>query len=261
VATPAQCAASRANSLHSTGPVTGEGKQASSQNAITFGLFTQNDYVRPGEEDEYARFCDAFRRDFNPEGAAEETLATLIVSASWRIRRCALVEAGLAPESDLDPMQNDSCSGLQNSVDRARSRAFNLFHRAMADLRRLQTDKRIRFELLHDSEGNTPDLTDYRAVTRTLCDHATQILRAKKIHGLDSMKELLDHIAPPPSIQAHQDLSSRFAGNEKHHGSSGSFCNGALVVPRNAPCPCDSGEKYKRCCGKNAPPILHKAAA
>ena len=156
MATPAQSAASRANSLQSTGAVTEEGRQASSKNAITFGLFTQNEYVRPGEEDEYARFCDAFRRDLNPEGAAEETLATLMVSASWRIRRCALVEAGLAPASDLDPMQDDSCSSLQNSVDRARSRAFNLFHRAMADLRRLQTDKRIRLELFDEPMATHP---------------------------------------------------------------------------------------------------------
>lgn len=27
-------------------------------------------------------------------------------------------------------------------------------------------------------------------------------------------------------------------------------------TPRNAPCPCGSGEKYKRCCGKSAPPAL-----
>jgi hypothetical protein len=240
MATPAQIVASRANSLQSTGAVTEEGKQASSKNAITFGLFTQNEYVRPGEEDEHARFCDAFRRDLNPEGAAEETCATLIVSASWRIRRCALVEAGLSPASDLDdPMQDDSCSTLQNSVDRARSRAFNLFHRAMADLRRLQTDKRIRLELSDEPDGNAPDLTDYRAVTRALCDNATQILRAKKIGGLDSMAQLLDLTTTPPA----------------------SFCNETPTVPRNAPCPCGSGEKHKRCCGRNAPPVLRKAAA
>jgi len=243
VATPAQSAASRANSLQSTGPVTEEGKQASSRNAITLGLFTQNDYVPPGEEDEYARFCDTFRRDLNPEGAAEETLATVMISASWRIRRCALVEAALAPGSDLDPMQDDACSSLQNSVDRARSRAFNLFHRAMADLRRLQTDKRIRFELSDDPDGNIPDLTDYRAVTRALCDNATEILRAKKIHGLDTFEKALTRTLEPP------------------RPASTSFCNEAPAVPRNAPCPCGSGEKYKRCCGKNAPPVLHQAAA
>ena len=31
-------------------------------------------------------------------------------------------------------------------------------------------------------------------------------------------------------------------------------------VGRNSPCPCGSGNKYKRCCGVNAPPILNNAA-
>jgi hypothetical protein len=32
-------------------------------------------------------------------------------------------------------------------------------------------------------------------------------------------------------------------------------------VPRSAPCPCGSGQKYKRCCGKDAPPVLFQTAA
>jgi hypothetical protein len=125
----------------------------------------------------------------------------------------------------------------------------------MADLRRLQTDKRIRFELTDEPDGNTPDLTDYRAVTRALCDNATQILRAKKIRGLDSMKQLLDYTTLPPPIQPSS------ASSENDHGSPASFCNEAPAVPRNARCPCGSGDKYKRCCGKNAPPDLQRAAA
>lgn len=27
-------------------------------------------------------------------------------------------------------------------------------------------------------------------------------------------------------------------------------------VPRNAPCPCRSGRKWKKCCGKKDPPVL-----
>jgi uncharacterized protein YecA (UPF0149 family) len=30
-------------------------------------------------------------------------------------------------------------------------------------------------------------------------------------------------------------------------------------IPRNAQCPCNSGQKYKRCCGKNAPAVHHAA--
>lgn len=32
-------------------------------------------------------------------------------------------------------------------------------------------------------------------------------------------------------------------------------------TPRNALCPCGSGQKFKRCCGKDAPPQLHYNAA
>jgi uncharacterized protein YecA (UPF0149 family) len=33
------------------------------------------------------------------------------------------------------------------------------------------------------------------------------------------------------------------------------------LIPRGAPCPCKSGQKYKRCCGRNAPPVLTVKAA
>jgi uncharacterized protein YecA (UPF0149 family) len=33
------------------------------------------------------------------------------------------------------------------------------------------------------------------------------------------------------------------------------------LIPRGAPCPCKSGQKYKRCCGRNAPPVLSVSAA
>jgi uncharacterized protein YecA (UPF0149 family) len=30
---------------------------------------------------------------------------------------------------------------------------------------------------------------------------------------------------------------------------------------RNSPCPCGSGQKYKRCCGQDAPPVLVRRSA
>lgn len=32
-------------------------------------------------------------------------------------------------------------------------------------------------------------------------------------------------------------------------------------TPRNAPCPCGSGHKFKRCCGRSAPPVINTRAA
>jgi uncharacterized protein YecA (UPF0149 family) len=52
---------------------------------------------------------------------------------------------------------------------------------------------------------------------------------------------------------------------EIHHNSSLSIQDetdesGPHQTPRNALCPCGSKLKYKRCCGKNAPPVLGRAA-
>ena len=37
------------------------------------------------------------------------------------------------------------------------------------------------------------------------------------------------------------------------------LCARSSKVGRNSPCPCGSTQKYKRCCGVNAAPILYAA--
>jgi hypothetical protein len=56
-------------------------------------------------------------------------------------------------------------------------------------------------------------------------------------------------------------LEERFAAtpqpeNEKLQNEPNAPKFRAASPPRNAPCPCGSGLKAKRCCGKNAPPTL-----
>ncbi len=45
-----------------------------------------------------------------------------------------------------------------------------------------------------------------------------------------------------------------------HLTKSDTFSDSVKQIPRGAPCPCGSGRKYKRCCGRNAPPVLHRPA-
>ena len=33
------------------------------------------------------------------------------------------------------------------------------------------------------------------------------------------------------------------------------FAAGAPKIARNAPCPCGSGRKYKKCCGRSSPEV------
>lgn len=57
-------------------------------------------------------------------------------------------------------------------------------------------------------------------------------------------------VAPLPVIQPTRNRTNE--ANPPAPASVG-------LTPRNAPCPCGSREKYKRCCGKSAAPVLHTA--
>ena len=37
------------------------------------------------------------------------------------------------------------------------------------------------------------------------------------------------------------------------------LCVTPAEIPRGAPCPCGSGQKYKRCCGRDAPGVINGA--
>jgi len=149
MATAAQIAANHRNAQASTGPRTEEGKAASSCNGITLGLFTRRDFIRPNEESDYAKLQADLERELTPVGTLENTLVEEIRRATWRLRRCGQVEAGLLlrlndnPIFIMDPMETNEGGTLriQNSVDRARSQAHRLLHKSTAELRKLQSER------------------------------------------------------------------------------------------------------------------------
>ena len=215
MSTEAQLEANRQNAQFSTGPRTESGKSASSRNAITLGLYTRQDYVKPEEHDIYRGFCERMILELNPDTLLEETLVAEITGASWRLRRCSAVEAELA---DRDPMLDESKERAIRSLERARATASSLLHRGINQLRRLQTDR-----LKPKSEA-----------------------QAEAEAEAEAMAEIEAFCAPP-----------KLASICKPQGPP---AQAARQIPRSAPCPCGSREKYKRCCGKNAPPVLGRAA-
>jgi hypothetical protein len=60
--------------------------------------------------------------------------------------------------------------------------------------------------------------------------------------------------APPPVARSEPESPAY-----PHNGAAGAQVS-RQQIGRNTPCPCNSNQKYKRCCGKNAPAILHQAA-
>ena len=103
------------------GPKTEQGKAKSSRNAIRTGLYAARDFMREGEEEEYAQSLIKLMDELTPEGTLEETFATEIMGATWRLRRCRLVEEafGMVEDLDFDPMMDERTEKQQKSVDRA----------------------------------------------------------------------------------------------------------------------------------------------
>ena len=175
--TTAQHNANRRNAQASTGPRTEAGKAASSQNACKLHLFSTRNFVLPHEEAEYSELTTALWDRLNPQDALEGAYAIEILRATWRLRRCANVEADLVDkafaiaekrqEDPADATLYSSLNEIQTSVDRARTQALGILNRATAELRRLQTERRVRVETLPEQfEPTYLGISDTREITK-----------------------------------------------------------------------------------------------
>jgi hypothetical protein len=182
----------------------------------------------------------------------------------WRLTRCGEVEAGFlaalstGSEPIPDPMQNDSTAKLQNSVDRARAQSHRLLHRCTSELRRLQTERCFRDEIFTgEMDTSGLGLADYRAITKSMADDNRGQMLRRKLKDLHSFKSVLEMSLPEtPPASSESSLDSMEAPPQtppaKQTQSTGSHGG---EIARNAPCTCNSGQKYKRCCGRNAPAL------
>ena len=263
------------NPRASTGPRTDAGKAKSARNSLKTGLYSVRDYVRGGEEEEYANTLVDLMTQLSPEGILEETYATEIMKASWRLRRCRMIEQAFASQPDsilIDPMLDEKTEKQQKSVDRARAHSHSLLRRSISELTKLQTSRAIRTELgIEDTNLGLADLK--------------QVLSALKLNSKANPAEKSEKQpakADPVTPQGWDALAAladkQLCQQYRDHGlnsfckpevpSEGSFCKPATTAPavsskapRNAPCPCGSGAKYKRCCGNPAAPASNPTLA
>jgi hypothetical protein len=266
MSTAAQIKANQENSQSSSGPRTEEGKSSSSRNAVRQGLFTVGDFVRPEEEDDYEILCAELKEELAPVGLIENNLTAEIRRAMWRLGRCAEVEAelvgmlGNSSEPIPDAMQNEATARLQNSVDRARTQTHRLLHKCTTELRRLQTERLFREEALSTEEIERYGLGDQRAFMKAMDEQTVTTIRMRKLKGLDTMMGIVRSATPPvepPVTNQSQSIRPESAPvRPEITKRTQSAVPASVAIARNAPCPCNSGKKYKRCCGENAPAIL-----
>jgi hypothetical protein len=122
-----------------------------------------------------------------------------------------------------EDLTDEELDRLQISIDRARSAAQRTFHRSLKELRRLQAER----------------------------------IYATFAAGSGSMKQVAQ---TAQSAEAEREPLCAIQENNSAEQTQSEPVKTASI-PRSAPCPCKSGQKYKRCCGKNAPPVLTAKAA
>ena len=268
MATEAQTAANRRNAESSTGPRTKEGKSRSSRNAVTFGIYSAGDFVLPEDKGLYHHFCENFQTELNPEVPFEQTRTAEIVHAAWRLRRCAAIEfnmiqSNLEPgETQLDPMVEPAFAHAQETVDRARAQSHRNLHRATAELRRLQTERQVRVECLPkdfetDYLGGLASIKDLEPI---LARDLRRKLPKHKLEGTDTLEAIMrltnPPVAPAPTLVPAQAPAESVSEAPPPTKRTQSGPLAPTQIARSQPCPCGSGAKYKRCCGRNTPGLL-----
>jgi hypothetical protein len=227
-------------------------------NHLKFGPFSAKNCVRPEESQEYTRLSKALWKDLNPVGAVEQMLAVEIVRSAWRLHRCVIVEAEAG----------DSVA-TQAAVDRARASNHNSLRRLLADLRELQSDRWLRAEVVREGfDEQHIGIADAHQVIKGLADNdrlksrtiQTQLFGQMGQAISSSPKEMpvgqTSRPVEPTPIPTLRTQSAELADQALPSGSQSPTPGPQSQVPRNAPCPCHSGLKYKRYCGTSAPPVL-----
>jgi len=131
----------RANSQHSTGPRTTEGKLRSSRNATTHGLTAQSVLLTPEQEAAYQQLGHKFFDEYQPATATEATLVQLLADTSWRLHRVTQLEDAIFADTSLraqDAIQQISRLALYSS------RLSRQFQTTVKQLREIQDDRRQR---------------------------------------------------------------------------------------------------------------------
>jgi hypothetical protein len=138
MSTIAQIEANRENSQHSTGPVTAEGKAASSQNHFKHGFCSRFRVLEYEKDEDYDALLNALREEHQPSTPTEQILVDRMAEHHWLAQRAEFLQSDIFCESH--PGRDDQkllalYFRYQTQNDRAFSKCLN-------DLLKLRAEKR-----------------------------------------------------------------------------------------------------------------------
>jgi hypothetical protein len=143
-----RAAINRANSQHSTGPRTPEGKVRSSRNALCHGLSSRTAVLPAEDPAAYQRHCRQFFDEYRPETPTETQLTQELADTAWRQNRIPALEADLFQRANNPP--NEDAAIVLDIVDAHRALAMlglyshrlsRQFQKTLDQLRELQTER------------------------------------------------------------------------------------------------------------------------
>lgn len=163
MATEAQIAANRANAQLSTGPKTAEGKASSSKNNLKYGLSSKEFVVIPGEEQTVKDWITGLHDEIQPCGALEVDVFRQLAHASWTLHRCRQAEVQSfhnQRHKGYDILAYPVSEDALKLIDLYTRRAERTYHRALKELKILQTERQLR----NASHSASAPLADPRIV-------------------------------------------------------------------------------------------------
>jgi len=107
--TERQTQASRANGAKSRGPITPEGKEASSRNAITHGMLADTIVLKGESQARFLEFLRSLHEELQPQTGIEASLVENMAVARWRqMRLWGMEKAAMDHETDKRSEASDS---------------------------------------------------------------------------------------------------------------------------------------------------------
>lgn len=232
MASIAQIAANRDNAKHSTGPKSAEGKARAARNNLRHG-FRSLSVLLPGEDPAaYDALLAELQEHFAPGDLTENCAVREMADAEWRLRRARLHQEILLT-AKIEELQaaNPAADPIL-----LQAQAHDLLLRDspyFAQLLRYESKFERQYDRAYRSWFSYQDARD----------------RKRRRDVETEWRACLS--APLPTLES---------APKNETDEPNSTPTPSSQTPRNASCPCGSGLKYKRCCGKNAAPLLFPSA-
>jgi hypothetical protein len=133
----ATASVNRANSEHSTGPKTEEGKEKSSLNALRHGLTGRHVTLPTEDSGAYKRHVKSFEDHLEPQGPIEASLVQSLADTAWRLNRVVALETKLLKSPESLETQIKALSNLSLYTQRL-TRQFEKLEKELRELQALR---------------------------------------------------------------------------------------------------------------------------